>query len=164
MLKNLNHPNILHFIGILYRKGKLLTLITGTPVCSWTQPFFEFLFRSLVAEFSTHLPLLLSSRVNCCVLFLKQRIRRWRDPQADYQEKGRNSFCQCCQRFDISLDALHFDIVFQDCSFPWSTRVQIALDIASGMVCSVIDCQMCSHLSLVLTLVYQNVPSTELSP
>ena len=29
MLKSLNHPNILHFIGILYQEGKVLTVITG---------------------------------------------------------------------------------------------------------------------------------------
>ena len=29
MLKTLNHPNILQFIGILYREGKVLVLITG---------------------------------------------------------------------------------------------------------------------------------------
>ena len=29
LLKSLNHPNVLQFIGILYREGKTLNLITG---------------------------------------------------------------------------------------------------------------------------------------
>ena len=31
-MKRLHHPNILQFIGILYREGKLLVLITGKQV------------------------------------------------------------------------------------------------------------------------------------
>ena len=30
MLKCVNHPNILQFIGILHREGRVLVLITGT--------------------------------------------------------------------------------------------------------------------------------------
>ena len=60
-----------------------------------------------------------------------------------------------------SICTSYFDVVFQDYSFPWLKRVQIARDIASGMVVLLIV--ECAVISLVLTHACQNVPSIELS-
>ena len=41
MLKSLNHPNILHFIGILYKENKVLVLITGKAVTIVTYVIYK---------------------------------------------------------------------------------------------------------------------------